>query len=83
MQGGANYGVTQMILEKLHDKRAAAGFFKRAGKVLAVPLAFVGAFVVVQFMLTYVGVEVGEAKAGALIAALVVASAMAHSLSQV
>jgi hypothetical protein len=60
---------------------AIVEILKRAAKFLVIPLAFVGAFVVIQFILSYVGVAATEAKAGALIASVAVASALAHSLS--
>jgi hypothetical protein len=53
---------------------------KRAAKFLVVPLAFISAFVAMQFILSYAGVGATEAKAAALIASVAVASALAHSL---
>ena len=56
------------------------GILKRLAKFLVVPLAFIGAFIAMQFMLSYAGVGATEAKAAALIASVAVASALAHSL---
>jgi hypothetical protein len=54
---------------------------KRTAKYFAISLAFVGAFVVMQSMLSYFGIAAAEAKAGALIASVAVAGALAHSLA--